>query len=232
MGTTEESIVYQLLSAVRASELSNDEVITERRIRSYLRTHRANLISKSTLEGRLIGDDCFQSVPLSFSRLNKLEWISVVPSIIGLYDNFGMKLTSPGFENITILSEEDYHLNKKNPVNKFLASAKVFNSVLTIRVPDPSPYAMNGGNSNKTMLSCLVNNKDKIMMSAVLDNPDDAIDYDWTKDAYPCPPELIQEIKNEVLKREFNIILSTKPDQVPNAKNDNLRYHDQGQVQQ
>jgi len=232
MGTTEESIVYQLLSSIRASELNNDEVVTERRVRSFLRTHRASLMNQATLEGRLVDDDFFQTVELQLKKINAIEYVSPLPSLIALTDNFGIKLLTPGFENIPVESEERYHLGKKSPINKFNPSAMVFNGELTIRIPTPSPYAMNGGQGNKVILNCLESNKDKVKMMAVLDNPDDGFQYDWTVDAYPVPPELIQPIKDNVLKKEFNIILATKSDQVPNAKNDTLRYHDQGTVQQ
>lgn len=229
MGTTEESIVYQLLSSIRASELNNDEVITERRIRSFLRTHRAIFISNSTFNGLLVTDTYFQPVELSFTQLNKNEWVSPVPDIIKLPNNFGTKFMTAGFTNIAIVPEENYHLSKKNPINKYVPSAKIENNVLTLRVPELSPYAIN---PNNLIENCLIKNKERIMLSVILDNVDDGKGYDWTKSQYPVEPEIVQLIKDNILKREFSIILQTKPDQVPNMKNDTLRYHDQDNVQQ
>ena len=232
MKTTEESIVYQLLSSIRAGELANDEVITERRIRSFLRTHRANEIFKSFDKGAQISDQCFQKVNLDLVKAGKIEWESPVPPIIQLPNNFGIKFMTPGFTNIPVLLEEDYHLSKFNPVNKYLPIAKIENGILTLRVPDPSPYAMNSGRGSSILTACLSTNRANAVISLVLEDPDDGIGYDWTTSPYPLTPENIQNIKDNILRKEFQMILSTKADQVPNAKNDTLRYHDQGTVQQ
>ena len=231
MGTTEENIVYQLLSTIRASELNNDEVVTERRVRSFLRTHRSFIAYKYSQEGITVSDEFFQPVELTLTKVSKDEWESPIPDIVQLPSNMGMKLLTPAFKNISILSEESYHLNKLNPINKHIATSKVENSKLTIRIPEVSPYAENGGIGQQALLVCLEKNKNKIKMSAILDNPDDGLDYDWTTSDYPIPNEIGQIIKESILKKEFSIILETKSDQVPNAKNDTLRYHDQGNVQ-
>lgn len=229
MGTTEESIVYQLLSSIRASELSNDEVITERRIRSFLRTHRASFINKATFGGLTVSDDYFQPVALNFTKINKEEWVASVPAIITLPNNFGTKFMTAGFTNISIVPEENYYLSRKNPINKHIPYAKIDNGLLCLRVPEISPYAID---ANNIIQNCLANNLEKVKLSVVLDNPDDGVGYDWTKSKYPVDTEVIQLIKDNILRREFSIILQTKPDQVPNMKNDTLRYHDQDNVQQ
>lgn len=232
MKTTEENIVYQLLSSIRASELSNDEVVTERRIRSFLRSHRTQSVYKTSRLGLLIDDQFFQQVELQLTKINDKEWVGTIPNIVQLPDNYGTKLMTAGFTNVSIVNEEYYHLSKKNPVNKHLPVAKIEGTELMIRIPEVSPYAMNGGASGESLIMCMKRNEDKMKALFVLDDPDDAIDYDWTTSIYPVPPELIQVIKDAILRKEFQIILQTKSDQVPNMKNDTLRYHDQGKVQQ
>jgi hypothetical protein len=231
MGTTEESIVYQLLSGIRAGELSNDEVISERRIRSFLRNHRANIINKFSIEGMAIADECFQKVQLDLKQINAIEWQSPVPNIIGLFENFGIKFTTPGFTNIAVEPEESYNLGKFNPINKFLPSAKIEDSILTLRVPAETPYAINDGKGIKTLLACLKVNNGSMIMSAVLNNPDDGIGYNWKTSKYPMPAETIKQLKDDIIRSEFQLILGTKSDQVPNAKNDTQRANEQG-VQQ
>ena len=61
-----------------------------------------------------------------------------------------------------------------------------------------------------------------VNISAVLYDSDNGLNYDWTKSEYPFPKELIGQLKKDVLRRDFNLILQTKSDQVPNAKNDTL----------
>ena len=113
MKQTEENIVYQLLSSIRGGELSNDEIITERRMRSFLRTQRANILFNATMKGLHAMDEYFQEVELTLIQVNETQWVSGVPNIIQLPDNFGVKLITPAFSNIPILNEEYYHLAKK-----------------------------------------------------------------------------------------------------------------------
>lgn len=231
MGTTEESIVYQLLSQIRASELSNDEVITERRIRSFMRSKRTELIAKYSKDGVTVQDICFQQVDVPLTRINEAEWQGPVPGILRLKDNYGIKMMTPGFSNIPMLSEESYHLRKHSIINKYHPSAKIEQQVLTLRIPlEKSPYGMADSKGMEVLLLCL-KNKQAIVMSAILEDPDDGVGYDWTKSEYPIPSELIDSLKSEVIRKDLGIVLDTKSDQVPNAKNDTLRYHDQGKVQ-
>jgi hypothetical protein len=232
MGTTEESIVYQLLNSIRASELSNDETITERRIRSFLRTHRTQEIFKMSRGGLLAEDEFFQDVELTLNQINTYEWVGAVPDIVQLPNNFGIKFTTKGFTNIPVISEEYYHLSKKNIVNKFLPCAKVEGLELTLYIPTVSPYSMNNASIAESLYMCMKRNAEYFKLKVILDNPDDGIDYDWTTSPYPVPNQIIQTIKEGILRKEFSIILDTKSDQVPNMKNDTLRYHDQGKVQQ
>lgn len=229
--TTEENILYQLLDSIRASELNNDEVIDERELRAMIRIQRAELINRYSLKGEMIQDICFQKVAISLVQLNRYEWIADVPNIIRLKNNYGMKLATPAFYNIPVISIENYELGKFNPINKYQPKAKLEGELITIRIPDPSPHAVNGAERLTSIIACFKLNEG-ILLSAVLDNPDDGIDYDWTSSQYPIPQELLGDLKKNLLRRDLQIILSTKSDQVPNMKNDTLRYHDQGKVQQ
>lgn len=229
--TTEESIVYQLLNTIRAAELTNDEVITERRVRSLLRTHRAAVIWKAHNKGFTAVDEFFQEIALDLTKINQYEWTSPVPSIIRLDHNFGTKFLTKGFGNIPIVKEEEYYLSRTHLINKNLPMAKIEEQILTLRIPEVSPYVQVGTMIAQTAKDCLVRNQEKVVMKVILDDPSEGLNYDWTKSKYPCPIELVQVIKENILRKEFSIILQTKSDQVPNAKNDTLRYHDQGKVQ-
>lgn len=233
MGTTEESIVYQLLNTIRAGELNNDEVITERRVRSFMRTHRAELVFKASKKGYQAFDEFFQDVDVQLKKINEREWIGDLPDIIQLPNNFGTKLMTAGFTNVPVISEENYHLSKKNPINKHLPMAKIERGQLMVRIPTgASPYAMNGGKAGDSLFDCMTRNNNLMSVKMILDNPDDSSLYNWTTSPYPMPNEYIQSLKDSLLQKEFNILLQTKSDQVPNMKNDTLRYHDQGKVQQ
>jgi len=232
MGTTEESIVYQLLNTIRASELNNDETITERRMRSFLRTHRAEAVYKASRMGLFASDEYFQPVSLQLTKVNAREWVGPIPDIIQLPENYGTKLLTAGFSNVPIIGEEYYHLSKKNIVNKHLPMAMIEDLQLRVRIPETSPYAMNSGVAGESLYMCMERNSNNMKLRVILSNPDDGFQYNWMTSPYPVPNELIQTIKDGILRKELGIILETKSDQVPNMKNDTLRYHDQGKVQQ
>lgn len=229
--TTEENILYQLLNSIRAAELNNDEVIDERELRAMMRIQRSELINRYSSKGEMIQDICFQKVAITPVQINEFEWEATVPNIIRLKNNYGMKLATPAFYNIPVISIENYQLGKFNPINKYQPKAKLEGELLTIRIPDPSPHAVNGAESLASIIACFKLNKG-LLLQAILDNPDDGIDYDWTTSQYPISQEILGDLKKNLLRRDLQIILATKSDQVPNMKNDTLRYHDQGKVQQ
>lgn len=231
MITTEHSIVYQLLNIIRGAELNNDETVDERRIRSFVRSERAEIINMYSKQGVLIQDICFQRLPVTnITVVNSREFKTKLPGIIYLQNNFGVRITTNEYENIPLLNNESYHLSKKNPINKFMPKATVQNQELKIWINGVNPNSMDLGISANTVNQSIKNTK-TVLVSAVLENPSDGLGYDWLKSEFPLPAEAIGELKKNILRRDFNLILSTKSDQVPNAKNDTLRYHDQDDVQ-
>lgn len=229
--TTEESIVYQLLNIIRGSELNNDEVVDERRIRSLMRVQRAEILYKVTSKGAQIPDVCFQKLaPTILSKLNDNEYIATLPGLIYLPNNFGIRITTPQFANIPLVNQEEYELSKRNPVNQYKPKATIQDQTLKIFVNGVSPSALDGGSRANATVQSIQNGK-LLSLSVVLDNPDNGYNYNWTTSEYPLPMEYVAELKNAILRRDFQIMLSTKSDQIPNAKNDTLRYHDQGAVQ-
>lgn len=231
METTEESIVYQLLNAIRAAELNSDEVITERRVRSLMRAQRAELILKYSNKGETIQDVCFQQLDSTIlSELNPKEYIASLPGLVYLPKNFGVRITTKEYQNITLINNEDYELSKRNPINQFKIKATITDQTLKVYVNGVSPSAIGSGlRANSAVQSILANKF--VNISAVLDDTDQGYNYDWTVSQYPLPAEAIAELKSIILRRDFQIILQTKSDQIPNGKNDTLRYHDQGTVQ-
>jgi len=230
MGTTEESIVYQLLNTIRAAELNNDEVVTERRVRSLMRIQRPSLISKFSNKGETIQDVCFQRLDDIQLTDNNNEYIAELPALVYLPNNFGVRITTKEFANITLVNNEDYELSKRNPINKHKPKATIIDQVLKIYLNGTNPSNLDGGSRANQVNQSIIANK-AIQISAVLDNPENGLNYDWTKTEYPLNPEAISELKNNILRRDFQLVLQTKSDQVPNSKNDTLRYHDQDDVQ-
>ena len=231
MGTTEENIVYQLLDSIRAGELNNDEVVGERQIKAMMRVHRAELILKYSLKGMTIQDVCFQDFPLTLTPIDTTEFTSPIPKLIRLPSNFGVKLTNLGHYNIPVVAEENYYLAKNNPILKYQPKAILKEGFIQIYIGKKSPHAIDGGSQLSSIIDCFQKRRGALA-SAILDDPNDSEAYDWTTSQYPMPPELIEELKSRLLRKEFQIILQTKSDQVPNMKNDTLRYHDQRRIQE
>jgi len=195
-----------------------------------MRVQRAEIITKYSMKGMTIPDVCFQNTKLNLSKVNKTEYIADTPSMIRLPSNFGVKLTNLGFMNIPVTDEESYYLAKNNPILKYQPKAHLFQGGIKIYIGMKTAHTLNGGPGIAAIVDCFEKRKGALI-SMILDNPDDAENYDWTKSQYPMPSEMIGELKKQLLRRDFQLMLQTKSDQIPNAKNDTLRYHDQGRVQ-
>lgn len=228
---TEENIVYQILDTVRASELNSDEVTDERQVRAYLQVHRARIIQKYTLDGLTVQDICFQRATATrTSDVGLQESTFSIPPIIQLPGYKGVRVSSSGFSPIAIVSDEEYYLAKKHLLNKYHPKGTIDHGTMTIWAGDVHEHVQFDGDAMQAVVDQIKN--EDLNFSAILSNPDDGIGYDWTTSQYPLPEEALDELKQRVLRQEFNVILSTKSDQVPNMKNDTLRYHDQGKVNQ
>jgi hypothetical protein len=225
MITTEENIVYQLLEVLRASELNNDEVVGEREVRAYMRVHRAELIHKYSLKGLIIQDVCFQTIELPLIAVGS-EFAANVPAIIRLPQNFGIKLSTHCRENIPVVSEENFTLSLRHPINKYQPKGFIQEGKLVINATSVSPQAIDGGARIAATIAEIEDDR-VVHLTSVLDDPSISPNYDWTVNEYPFPQENIKHLKDSILRREFNLILQTKSDQVGNFKQDNINYHAQ-----
>lgn len=227
---TEENIIYQLLEVIRAYELNNDEVIGERDLRALLVSHRSELLKQHSLNGMTITDMCFQQKALDLDEVSFNLHTASVPAIVFFQNRTGTKLTTQEGYNIPIVSEESFDLGQSNPINKHQPKAKIENQLLSISTNTVSENTIGVGSGIQAVMDSIRTNK-KAKLKAVLVYPEDGDNYDWTVTEYPFPSEYLSDLKKNLLRREFNIVLSTKSDQVPNMKNDTLRYHDQSTIQ-
>jgi len=72
----------------------------------------------------------------------------------------------------------------------------------------------------------------KMDLYAILVDPSDGKDYDWTSSPYPFPGEKLDELKTTILRKEFQITANVKSDEVQNARVDNIRYHENTNLEQ
>lgn len=222
---TEEQIVYQILDVVRAHEINIDEVITEREIRSYLRVHRASMLYSSTFKGHIIPEVCFQSLGEQILALSGSLYGLTLPNIVEFENYDGIELTFLDGRPISVMTKKSYLNHIKIPHMKHLPVAfqqgnnwEVYPGISSDDYP-----------TLKEQIDAFILDP-KINGRAVLYNPEDLTTYDWTASPFPFPPEQVRTLKTAILFHEFKISLQQKPDQITNARQDNLRYHDQGKV--
>jgi len=141
-------------------------------------------------------------------------------------NKFGIQFEVAG-ENLPVLNSEDYSLSLKSLLNGKLPKAKFINSKATVYIGEY--IVVNGKNKPKqnilmdefqSQISINSNAFVNVEVYGVLDNPDHDANYDWTSSPYPCPSELVEEIKTKILAKEFNLILNVKVDKVTDSNDE------------
>lgn len=224
---TEEEIVYSIIETAKKGNLSDDNRINERLVRGFLKIYRAFAIAKSSTMGITITDECFQYLgDLQFDFVRARLFERQLPKMILLNSNFGLKFEVVG-ENIPVLNSEEFSLSLKSLLNGKLPKAKIIGSKATVYAGE---YLIVNG-KQKPVKNYIIddfndqinenqNNFVNVEVSGILDNPDEAPGYDWTSSPYPCPSELIEDIKTKILAKEFNLILNIKVDKITDSNDE------------
>jgi len=222
MITTEEQIVYQILNTVRNAELNNDEVASERLVRSYIQKHRASILYKSYYYGMTIPDEIFQKITLnSFENLNANELKHALPPFISFEENFGLKLEKYG-EYIPVINTEEYKTSIKTNYGKSQVKGTVENRNL-ILYKGMLSCCIDSNSMNANIIKHFQGAKPFADLQIVLSNPSDDPNYNWTTTPFPFPFELTGQLVQTILALEFNIILNTEPDKTGNANAENIK---------
>lgn len=229
---TELEIIYTIWDIVRGGETNNDDPINERLMRQFLRIHRGRTLSTAYKKGDTIPDECFQSLGTINFELKNKQYISIdnIPKTIRLKNNAGLMLNKDGLV-IPVLNSLEFDNAPKDQFNKFHPKLKFINRKFIIdlgmeqignQIEDLSNTLMNSTVRKFKQESKF--NTVNISGYGVLVNTDDESGYDWTKDAYPMPDELIENLINSVNAREFNIFLKMKPDETGDNRNDSAEH--------
>lgn len=220
---TEEKIVYSIIETAQKGVLSDDSKINERVVRAFLQKYRASVISEYTKGGQLISDECFQTLgELTFTKVanREREFVTELPKIIQLQNKYGMFILKNG-ESIPVLNAEEYALGLKSIINGNLPKAKFITSKATIYIgrknnttcgPKPADNFVINDFQEETIANDSASVTAEVF--AVLDNPDDSVEYDWTSSPYPANSEIVEEMTTRILRKEYNIILNVKADNV------------------
>ena len=222
---TEEEIIYTIWNTVRAGEISQDDSITERLLRNYLKSHRGKHLGIFYEKGMLVDDECFQNLGnITFTK-ERVEWVSPqMPKIIRL-NNFGIAASKNGFP-ISLVNNEEFRTSENDRFNRHHPKIKFINNrlylYLGLEQGSDSPLDQNTNSPLNLTVRQLnfesSSNEININVRAVLVDPDDALDYDFTSSPYPFPDELIDSLVNSVNARDFNLFLRTFSDKITDNK--------------
>ena len=224
---TEEQIVYELMNIYHGGEITNDTQIDERLMRGFLRKHRASKISKATFEGLTVPSEIFQRLGTVTLEKNEFGDYEVdLPALLRLQGH-GINIYKTNY-SLPVISREGFRLSKRNIINKSFPKATLFSNKLII-YPGNSDLCNADATSEKEVAVKAFadeiaefddNEKITVEVEAVLYDPGQAPDYDWTSDPYPCMSEIIDELTTSTLARDLNLMIRQFVDQ-----NDDKRFN-------
>lgn len=221
---TEEEIIASIVETVtRLTSNQDDRINNERYLRSLLHKHRALVLQQYSMNGHMILDECFQYVgELEFEYLRpRIYKIARVPKYIAFENRYGFYFEKNGV-SIPVVGSDAFMLSKNSVVASITPKITADTPGFKLFVGDVGQC----GNypPDNTLIQDFNweiannNNKVKAKFYAVLMNPDNALDYDFTIDPFPCPGDVLQNITQNILYREFNIILQAQADKVTDGE--------------
>ena len=225
---TELEIIYTLWDIVRAGESNLDDPINERLMRQFLSVHRAKLLATSYKKGEGIPDEVFQPLGVINFHVNEDGYgvSDPIPKIIRFEKGrYGLTLNK-GAYTVPVLNSEEFDLSafnrfdKNKPRVKFQRGVFILDfgfEVIGVQIEDLSDSLMNSAIIKLRAEAAA--GEAELTGLAVLVNPSDEATYDWKVSPYPLPDELIENLFNSVMAREFNIFLKMKSDETGNLRN-------------
>lgn len=226
---TEEEIVYEVREIVHGGEISSDSVIGERLIRSFLRKHRASKLYTFYKKGLTVSDIVVQELGLiDLDKINDTEYSKKLPAIINFDSNMGIFIDKENF-NIPVLSSYKYFKSKYNILNSTLPKAKFSRDEIVVYIGKTDSCNFDEDAPKETAVKQFVeeagspSSKVYVNIQCVLYDPSEGKDYDWTRDPWPCPSEIIDMLTTSTLSRDLNLMINAHSDQVGNSRNDNIK---------
>lgn len=242
---TEKQIIYSIKNTLKNHNYNNDDDLPERLLRSHIINYRADAIRKHYKDGHVIEDQVFQRVKVSFKKTKfPQEYSGPIPKLIRTSNHFTLRLERLGI-TIPVLDSELFDLTKKNHINNKKVFSKTDTKNINVFIGKYKSCATSDSETQilindilediQNQINDNIEEKNTVLdfeIYAVLFNPSDDPDYDWENDIFPFPAERLPELKMQILKNEFGIIvdLRAKKDEVSNARPDNIRYHEEQNV--
>ena len=246
---TELEIVYNILETARGGSINADEIISERLVRSFIQEYRADTIRKNYNDGHTISEIVFQTKTLNMKRtiyqrpggslidqnmnpgltIHEHEYDELfcsIPKIVNFEHNYGSYIEIFG-EIIPFIDNYKFRLNRKDKFNSMHPMASLTNvNDLIVFIPYTSDFTIPLRDYVIRELSRGNKKEVRIVLHAILANPDDADNYDWTKDPFPFPEERLPELVYSILHRKIEPLLQGKIDETINSRQDSILYHE------
>lgn len=231
---TEKEIIYSIINTVKGSNYNNDEPIGERFLRNLLLIYRVDSLRKHFKGGFSVDDEVFQKIEITLTKKTIIEHTFKLPKIIKLKHNSGIYLEKDDFA-IPILSTSGYSHHKSNFMTNTKPIAKITSSELTLYTGKLDDTIIVSGTPVYFAIKKLIEEAGttegvKLSLYSILYDPSSDPTYDWENDSFPFPAERLEELKNQILRKEFSIISQAKSDEIQNARADTISYHDNSKV--
>lgn len=233
---TEVEIIHTLWDVVSRGQKNQDDPINERLMRRFLQSYRGKIVQHEYNMGVMLPDELFQVVgTIQFNQENDyLISEERLPALIRLKQGFGVMANVDDYQ-VSVVDYSQFLNSKKDVFNKYHPIASIMNSRMYLRkgiIPPASGYDDPSGSPlhraiNKLSVITMPGAplKPSIFLRAILVNPDDSPGYDFTRDPYPIPNELIDTFNASILQKEFQVFLNARPDEVGNKRDNNAKFN-------
>ena len=202
------TIIDDILLLLRNNNISESENISRVQIELWIHQYRALLIKQDLDKGRDINPDYLQSIgPMHISKVSNCaggyNYISddELPKFIDLHYGTGLSSVKDMSGNLIQLGTETkakYQTSRKYTCGDYIAYQK--NKHLYILGPEHLEY---------------------VAVEGILEDPTQAGKcFDRDDTPYPIPANMIPTIKDMIIKKEFNLLLTVPTDTTNNSTND------------
>jgi len=228
---TEREIVYSIIETLNANEYNNDNTISERLVRNLIYSYRGEQLRKYYKDGVNLTDECYQTIEIKLDKINPFEFKGVTPQIIEFGNREGFYISKYGI-SIPVVNNTVYAMASEND----LPLAKRIGVNVNLKIQQSLSPCVSGSSKNGIVYNALLSEGRKgstnVELTAVLVDPSDDSDYNWLTDVFPFPAEKLDELKTTILRKEFGITSQIKSDEVQNVRKDNVRYHENTNLEQ
>lgn len=215
------ALVTDLLLTVRGSSIANSEKISKRQIESWIHQYRALLIRQNIANGDNVNPDYVQTIPsVQLVPIDAAGNITTVESGTTLYrtsskipKTVNMKAMS-GITYIGTLNKRRIQLLPSNRV-EFRLYNRYTPTETVAYLENEYIYVINPFGIKYITIRGIAQNP---VEWALYDNTTMTAQSYTTDDAYPIPSDMIPALKQIILEKELNIIISTPSDMKNDSK--------------